>query len=293
MQKTVGEYEFCEEIGRGYSGRVFRAIHKPAQKPVAITVYSKKMMARMDGTEHDCPPTEFYCGLMHENILQCYDYFTEGDHGYLVTEYIDGANMRQCIQQACADWCSCSDDDHDCLKHIIDTARKICRGLIYLHEKKVVHGHIKPENILVSHEVDGPFQTHKQVKIADFAMAGLVKGFFQPSADVKGGTLKYMSPEQIKRKKMTFQSDIFSLGVTLYELFTGHYPWGESADRKKLPAKLLSPKYRPPLPTQYVSFLPKHLDATLMKMLEKDEKKRHSNMAEVWLDLSKVEMARI
>ena len=124
-------------------------------------------------------------------------------------------------------------------------------------------------------------------------MAGLMKGFFRSSVNVKGGTLRYMAPEQTTRKKATHRSDIFSLGITLYELFTGRYPWNGSAGQKDLLAKILSPRHRPVPPSQLNASLPKQIDTVIMGMLEKEEKDRSSTMVEVWLGLSNMEAPRI
>ena len=287
--KIVRDYQLCEEIGKGRAGKVYRAIHRPSSKTVAIKIFSPDVLAKKNSLTQWNSEARFHCPLKHDNIIRCYDFFVDGDQGYLVMEYVDGFNLRQCIDH-CSD---CLEDGKPRFSHLIDTALKICSGLIYLHEQNIVHGHIKPENILVSREVVGNSQNHKQVKISDFGMAGLMKGIFRSSVHVKGGTLRYMAPEQITRKKATYQSDIFSLGVTLYELFTGRCPWSGTTGKKELLAKLLSPKHRPIPPSQLIASLPRQLDTVIMDMLEKEERKRSSAMVEVWLGLSNVETPRI
>jgi len=288
-QRTIKNYQLCEEIGKGRASRIYRAIHKPTSKIVAVKVIPQKILSKENGKKHWSSGSEFHCPLKHDNILQCYDFFVDAGYGYLVMEYLDGFNLRQCIQE-CPLGLS---DENERFNHIMNTALKVCEGLIYLHDQKIVHGQIKPENILVSREVIGFSRAHLQVKISDFTMAGMVKGFFRASAHVKGGTLRYMAPEQITKKRATFRSDIFSLGVTFYELFTGHYPWNGNAGRKELLAKLLSSKYRPVPPSQLIPSLPRQLDKIIMAMLEKEEKNRLSTMVEVWLGLSNVETLRI
>ena len=282
-------YQLCEEIGKGRASRIYRAIHKPTSKIVAVKVIPQKILSKKNGKKRWSSGSEFHCPLKHDNVLQCYDFFVDDGYGYLVMEYLDGFNLRQCIQE-CPIGLS---DENERFNHIMNTAMKICEGLIYSHDQKIVHGQIKPENILVSREVVGFSRAHLQVKISDFTVAGLVKGFFRASAHVKGGTLRYMAPEQITKKRSTFRSDIFSLGVTLYELFTCHYPWNGNAGRKELLAKLLSSKYRPVPPSQQMPSLPRQLDKIIMAMLEKEEKNRPATMVEIWLGLSKVETLRI
>jgi serine/threonine-protein kinase len=289
QSKMTRDYHLCEEIGKGRTGTVYRAVHKPSSKTVALKMLSPDYLAKKSILTSWNSEATFHCPLKHDNIIRCYDFFVEGDQAYLVTEYVDGFNLSQCIAH-CSD---CLEGGKPQFSHFMDTALKICRGLIYLHDKKIVHGHVKPENILVSREVAGPSRNHKQVKISDFGMAGSMKGFFRPSVHVKGGTPKYMAPEQTTRKKATYRSDIFSFGVTLYELFTGRHPWSGATGKKELLAKMLSPRHRPVPPSQLVESLPRQLDTVIMDMLENDEKKRPSTMAEVWLGLNNVETPRI
>ncbi|RJP71200.1 MAG: serine/threonine protein kinase [Candidatus Abyssobacteria bacterium SURF_17] len=288
--KMTRDYELCEQIGESHSSKVYRAIHKPTSKVVAIKVIPPKSLEKLGGSRGRYEEPEFHCPLKHKNILQCYDFFTDGERGYLVTEYVNGFNLRHCIEESAKSF----PDAHIRINHLMDTAQRICEGLIYLHDQKIVHGQIKPENILVSGDTVGPFfPVHREVKISDFALAGLVKGFLHPAARVKGGDIRYMSPEQMIKKRTTFRSDIFSLGVTLYELFTGHSPWDGRSGKSDLLARALSPKFRPPLPSNLIASLPGQLDSVIMKMVEKNERHRPANMVEVWLALGKLGALKI
>ena len=280
----IRDYELCEEIHKGHENLVYRAVHKPTSKAVVVKVIPNSISRHNADRWHNHSEPEFYCRLKHDSIVHFYDCFIENDHDYLVMEYVDGFNLRQCIGKQCVGLT----EQNARFNHHMNTALRICKGLAYLHKQKIIHGHIKPENILVSREVNGPDRFHNQVKIADFSMAGLVRGFFHPSPNIKGGTLRYMSPEQVKKKETTFRSDIFSLGVTLYELFTGRHPSERSASRKELLAKLLSTKNRPACPSELDSSLPRQLDQVIMKMLEKNQRKRMSTMAQAWLGLTNI-----
>jgi len=281
------DYEFCEQIGESQSSKVYRAIHRPTSRMVTIKVLLPKAHA---GSGRKYSEPEFHCPLKHKNILQCYDFFTDGKFGYLVTEYMNGFNLRHCIEESAKSF----PDPHIRFNHLMDTAQRICEGLIYLHDQRIVHGQIKPENILVSRDMMGPFfPVHKEVKISDFALASLIKGIFHSSAHVKGGDMRYMSPEQIIKRKATFRSDIFCLGVTLYELFTSHSPWNGRSGKGDLVARVLSPHFRPPFPSHLIPSLPGQLDSIIVKMLEKNEKRRPANIVEVWLALEKVGTRKI
>jgi serine/threonine-protein kinase len=287
--EIVRDYIICEELGRGRTGRVYRALHKPTTSTVALKIFWPDVSAKWTGQKRRHMKARFHCPLRHENIVQCYDFFVAGDQCYLATEYVDGFNLRHCIDQAA----DCLTGRKPPFRHLLNTALKICRGMIYLHDQKIVHGHIKPEHILVSRDVVGPSEDHTQVKIADFLMAGSIRGLFRSSVDMKGGTVRYMAPEQSIRKRATYQSDIFSLGITFYELFTGCHPWNGSAGPKELVAKILAPTHRPVPLSQAAPSLPRQLDGVVMRMLEKEEQDRPPNMVEVWLGLSNVESSRI
>ena len=287
--ETINNFDLLEEIGRGRATSTRRAVYRPTSKVVAIKVFPPEVLAKKSGRALWDSEMKFHCPLQHENVLQCYDFFIEDDHGYLVMEYVEGFNLRKCIKSPSA----CVVDRGERFSHLVNTAEKISCGLQYLHDQKIIHGHIKPENVLVSKEVGGVPRVHKQVKISDFALAGRLKGIFHPSSHVRGGTLNYMSPEQIEKKTATIQSDIFCLGITFYELFTGRSPWGKPSGKKQLLSRVLSPKYRPPAPSQLVESLPRRLDTLIMKMLEKDERDRHSTVAEVWTSLQLLDTRKI
>ncbi len=276
------DYKIFEEIGRSHMSRIYRAIHQPTANVVALKVFLPDVLSGKRGWAQFYSEARFHCPLKHDNILRCQDFFVENGLGYLAMEYIDGFNLRHCIEEGLSSF----SDERMRLSHMVDTALRISEGLIYLHAQKIFHGHINPENILVSREVCGSAQTHMRVKLSDFTMAGPIKKIFRPSCYVKGGTPRYMAPEQISRRRTSLRSDIFSLGVIFYELFTGHYPWNTGGGRRDFLSKLLSPEHRPSSPSELMEYIPPRLDKLIMAMIEKKEKNRPSSMAEVWSSLS-------
>jgi serine/threonine-protein kinase len=289
MQTTIRGYRILEEIHKGGKSRVYRAVHLPDSGIVAFKTIPKEKAQRETGHKLFRSEQKFYFNLRHNNIVTLLDCFVYDDLYCFVMEYVDGYNLKHCIGRRCI----CSADHNSEINHHMDAALKICEGLVYLHSQKIVHGHIKPENILVSRNVTGPDKLHEHVKINDFTMGGIVRGVLNHSIQTRRGSLLYLSPEQVSEKRTTFQSDIFSLGITFYELFSGHHPWGKSPTEKDLIAELLSPHAHPVPPSQLAPWLPRHIDQVIMKMLEKKEENRSSSMIEVWLGLSNIETIRI
>jgi len=211
--KSLGKFEVAEEIGRGSMGTVFLAHDPFSSRDVAIKVANPEQL--QDPTQGKRYRKMFFheakvAGrLRHPNIVQVYDASLEDDFCYIVMEYIPGdKTLYEHIKPG-----------HLLpLEDVVRIAFKCARALEYAHRNSVIHRDIKPRNILLTDDND--------VKIADFSIALL----FEPEAtetQVHGyvGSPLYMSPEQILEAPLSNTSDLFSLGVTIYELLTGKHPF--------------------------------------------------------------------
>src|SRR5688572_13785712 len=205
--RKLGRYEVVAELGKGAMGTVYKAMDPLLERTVAI----KTINISADDPEMAEYEARFYQeakavgGLNHRNIVTVYDVAKSGNMPYLAMELLDGHELGTLLGSGRLP-----------VAHAIDIAAQVADGLAYAHEHEVVHRDIKPANIMVMK--DG------LVKIADFGIARMrTKERSTESAIV--GSPRYMSPEQVLRKRAEQRSDIFSLGVVLYEMLTGTPPF--------------------------------------------------------------------
>jgi len=204
---SIGRYELVEELGKGAMGVVYKAIDPTIGRDVAL----KTMRLDVHGVQADEVLRRFRnearaAGtLSHPNIVTIFDAGEQQGVFYMAMEYIAGETLASVM----ASRRTFSTDE------VLDLARQVCAGLDYAHSRGVVHRDIKPANIMVSH--DGT------LKIMDFGIAKL-GGSMTLTGPVMG-TPNYMSPEQVKGKPLDGRSDLFSLGVVLYEMLTGAKPF--------------------------------------------------------------------
>jgi serine/threonine protein kinase len=160
----------------------------------------------------------------------------------------------------------------------------VCKGLEYIHHQNIVHGDMKPENILIS--------TSGVVKIADFGLSQTDALFRLLSRDKLRGTKRYMAPEQLTRKKVDVRTDIYSLGVSCFELFTGQSPYvGKTAE--EITKEIIDRRIKPTPPSRVKPGLNLYLDRILLKALEKNPTDRYQSMLELMLDLRRIARSQI
>ena len=220
--KYIGNYKILDIIGKGGMAKIYTAIHIPLNRVVVI-----KEMGRSESRRRFKQEALMSASLEHPNIVNTYDYFSIGSSCYLVLEYIDGLNLAEIIEHTAP--------LHPQVAALI--AREICLAIRHAHNNGIIHRDIKPTNILISLRGD--------VKISDF---GVARGEDSPHLTSTGtvvGTPFYMSPEQAEGKQLTLQSDIYSLGIVLYEMVTGKKPFSGGSSQA-IAAKVIRSKYPAP-----------------------------------------------
>ena len=168
---------------------------------------------------------------------------------------------------------------------MVELCISICHGLDFLHQNGVVHRDIKPENFLFSRDL-------KQVKICDFGLSKANTSWKTRFLKEAGGTKKYMSPEQLAKKNLDARSDIFSMGITMYELFTGRHPC-DGKDGKEIMRQLSSSSFKFAQPSTMNAEVPPILDKVILKALRRSPEKRYQSVTEMLLDMSRVAGTRI
>jgi len=269
-QPQLGRYVIDSEIGRGAMGVVFKATDTVLQRTVAV----KTVNMAMEKDHADKYEARFYQearaagGLNHPNIVTVYDAGKAGDVVYMAMEYIQGVELRSLLVEG----------QPMGVSQALSVAAQVAEGLGYAHQQGVVHRDIKPANIMVVAE--GP------VKITDFGIARMRASADLTQTGVMLGSPKYMSPEQVIGKRADHRSDIFSLGVILYEMLTGAAPFsGENVTA--LMYQIVN--FAPPAPSSVNTHVPEMLDFVVAKMLAKPLEERYQDARDLAKDLRECE----
>lgn len=278
----VDRYEIVSPVGTGGMGTVYKAIDRERDQTVAIKVLDRRYDLDRKRRRRDYLGREILiaASLNHDNIVRMHKEIIEQTdrNGHvrrcLLMEYVDGHNLRKHIR------------DRDLtVRQMIDLCMRLCHGLDFLHQNNIVHRDIKPENFLFSRDM-------KQVKIVDFGLSKSSANWRTRWLKEGGGTRRYMSPEQLSKKKLDARSDIFSFGITMYELFTGRHPC-TGTDAKEIQKQLRSSRYRFAPPSHVNPDVPPQLDRVILKALRRKPEKRYQSVTELLLDLSRVAESRI
>ena len=271
IPEKLGKYEIHKLIGRGSMGMVYSGYDPYADREVAIKVaLSDSLNSKEAGTRYR---KMFFneahtAGLLkHPNIIEILDAGAEEETCYIVMEYIDGSDTLKSY---------CTPENLLPFEQVIEIIFKCAKALDYAHRQGIIHRDIKPTNLLLTKD--------KNVKIADFSIAHLDT---QESTNTMPmgfvGSPRYMSPEQVQEDNINNQTDIFSLGIVMYELLTGRHPFfAESFSR--LIHKIINEK-APPLST-HRSDLPEILEKIVYHALEKNPNKRYKMGLNMAADLS-------
>ena len=271
MLEKVGKYEVIRVLGKGATAVVYLARDPDADREVAIKLIKFDGNIAMSRRLRKLFQTEDSIGrrLTHPNIVQLYDAVVEDDQAYIVMEFIEGTSLEQ----------YCPINKLLPMHRAIGIIFKCCLALDYAFRQGVVHRDIKPANILLDKD-DNP-------KITDFGLAlNLNKDLNRDSTFIMGvGSPAYMSPEQIKNYPLNQKTDLYSLGVLLFQLLTGRLPF-RANNQGALVYKIVN--METPSVCALNPNLPAGLDPILKKALEKDLYNRYRNGAEFAKDLSTV-----
>ena len=269
--QQLGRFEVLAEIGRGAMGIVYKAKDPMLERAVAIKTIN--MGLDRDGAE--MYEKRFYQearaagGLNHPNIVTVYDIGKTDTECYMAMEYIEGAELRTLLLPG----------KPLPVPRALSIAAQVAEGLAYAHERGVVHRDIKPANIMVP--------DNGAVKITDFGIARMRSSSVQTQTGMMMGSPKYMSPEQVIGKRADHRTDIFSLGVILYEMLTGATPFtGESVNAVMYQIV----NFVPPAPSAINPVSPAALDAIVAAMLAKSFEERYQSAAEVARGLRECEL---
>jgi serine/threonine protein kinase/Tfp pilus assembly protein PilF len=262
-------YEIIEELGSGGMGKVYRVEDQNIEEEIALKLIKPAIASDAKTIERFKNELRLARKIRHKNICQMYDMGEwKGTH-FITMEYISGEDLKNFIHRS----------KQLSIPAAIAIAEEVCEGLREAHSLGVIHRDLKPSNIMIDR--DG------NARIMDFGIARSIVGKGITGSGVMIGTPEYMSPEQAEGKDVNESTDLYSLGVILFEMVTGQLPFeGDTPLSIAVKHKTESP----PDPQVVNPHISKNLRKFILKCLEKDPKKRCRNAEEMLLDLKKIEL---
>jgi len=267
LPERIGRYRVLGELGRGAMGVVYRAEDPLLNRTVAIKtiLLSIDPAVRAEYEARFRQEAKAAGGLNHPNLITIYDIGREGDIAYMAMELLEGIELRDLMKSARLE-----------LPFVLEILAQVADGLAFAHARGVVHRDVKPSNIMIVGE------RRAKAKVMDFGVARMHRSEIQTQVGAVLGSPKYMSPEQVAGGAVDGRSDVFSLGVLLYELTAGTPPFA-APDIGQYVLQIASATPAPPSAVNPA--LPPMLDLIVARALEKDPALRYQSAADLAADL--------
>jgi serine/threonine protein kinase len=271
----LGRYEIRSSIGAGGMGEVYLAFDTQLDRLVALKILTAELAADQQGMGRFIQEAKAASALNHPNILTIYESGKTDITAFIATEFVDGVTLRKRMKQAPMK-----------LSDVLDVAIQVASALSVAHVAGIVHRDIKPENVMI--RSDG------YIKVLDFGLAKLTEAKRSDAAattlmdtepGVVMGTARYMSPEQARGLEVDARTDIWSLGVMVYEMCAERPPFGGATNSDVLAAIL---EREPPPLARYSRDVPESLEWIVTKSLNKERDERYQTAKELLSDLKKV-----
>jgi serine/threonine-protein kinase len=269
--KTLGSYQIVSQLGKGGMGVVYLATDQKLQRKVALKMLPADLTDDPTRVQRFKQEARAASALNHPNILTIFEIEERDGQHYIATEFVEGATLRELNKMG--------------LQAILDAAIQITSALAAAHASGIVHRDIKPENIM--RRTDG------YIKVLDFGLAKLIEAAgSSPEASTAVntdpgtiiGTVQYMSPEQIRRLELDERTDIWSLGIVIYELLAGQSPF-KAATESDVIASILQKK---PSFEWRLQNVPPEVEWILKKALAKDKEERYQTARDLLIDLKRL-----
>ena len=263
-KRLDGRYELQEVIGVGGMAVVYKAYDNIDDRTVAVKILKDEFLASEEFRRRFKNESKAIAVLSHPNIVKVYDVSYGDKLQYIVMEYVEGITLKEYIeQQGVISW-----------KETVHFTTQILRALQHAHDKGIVHRDIKPQNIMLLE--------NGTIKVTDFGIARFSRSETRTMTDTAIGSVHYISPEQARGDITDDKSDIYSVGVVMYEMLTGQLPFQSD---NSVSVAIMQLQTDPVKPREINSSIPEGLEQITMRAMQKNPKDRYQSAAEMILDL--------
>ena len=262
--QTLGKYRVLEALGRGGMAQVYRGYHPQLDRYVAIKVLRTDLVEQENFLERFRREAHAVSGLRHPNIVQVFDFDVQDDFYYMVMELLEGDTLRARLNEYRVR------SERMPLDEVTGILIDVLKGLEHAHSEGIIHRDLKPANIMLTKK--------DQAVLTDFGIAQMLGSTKVTATGAMMGTLNYMAPEQGLEGRCDVRSDVYSLGIVMYEMLTGFTPFDADTPLAILMKHLNDPL---PLPSQLDPNLPPVFEQIVLKMLAKDPADRYQSAPEI------------
>ncbi len=256
MGSVVGHYKITASLGEGGMGAVYQGVDLMLEREVAVKMLRPELARQPQVVERFRSEAVTLAKLNHPNIATLYEFFRQGDDFFMVMEFVHGETLERLIRRTGAMSC----------EQATPLFCQALEGIYRAHQLGIIHRDIKPANLMITDQ--------GLVKVMDFGIARVLGSARMTRQGNIVGTIEYMSPEQVLGKEATAQSDIYSLGILLYEMLTGRVPFSSPSEFELMKAQIEAP---PPPPRSFVQSIPLPIEQAIMRALAKNPEARFAS----------------
>lgn len=258
--KTISHYKILDKLGEGGMGVVYKARDIKLKRDVALKFLSPQLTADQSAKTRFVREARAVSSLDHPNISVIHEIGdTHDGRSFISMSYYDGETLKERLESGPVN-----------IENAVQIATEIAKGLQYAHDKGIIHRDIKPANIMLT--------DRGEVKIVDFGLAKLANETGLTESGERGGTLTYMSPEQLRGENVDYRADLYSLGILMYEMFTGNRPYKEE-HKAALMYSIVNTDPTPP--TVISPSIPEKIEEIILKLIKKNPGDRYNSAGEV------------